>query len=71
MSFLGPSNSVRMFCAVYDVFGELTHGRAGEAARSAPAGSHTAVEASTIDCISWGLDYWSCGWKNDTFYRFW
>jgi hypothetical protein len=49
---------------------ELTHGRAGEAARLVPGGSHTAVEALTIDCISWGLDYWSCGWRIDTLYRF-
>ena len=33
--------------------------------------SHTAVEASTIDCISWGLEYWSYGWRNDTLNRFW
>jgi hypothetical protein len=30
---------------------ELTYGRAVEAARLVPVGSHTAVEASTIDCI--------------------
>jgi hypothetical protein len=30
---------------------ELTHSRAVEAARLVLIGSHTAVEASTIDCI--------------------
>jgi hypothetical protein len=49
----------------------LTHGRAVEAARLVPVGLHTAVEASTIDCIFGGLKHWSCGWRNDTLYRFW
>jgi len=50
---------------------ELIYGRAGDAARLVPAGSHTAVKISTIDCISWILDYQSCSCRNDTLYRFW
>lgn len=35
---------------------ELTHDKAGDAARLVPVGSHNVVETSTIDCIFWGLD---------------